>query len=336
MQINNYLKKYQPIACRVLENAIKSNKISHAYLLIGESGIPLKDIALFFAKSILCDNPNPLACENCITCRRIEKNEYSDVLLFDGKERTIKKEDIEQITSNFSRTALEEKGKTLYIINLVENMTNEAVNSLLKFLEEPGKDTYAFLTTENESKVLPTIISRAQGIRLKLINQGLIISEAIEIGVSNEDAELLSSFYNNAELIKEQYNDSFYQNIKKQIYEYITILDSNFYSSIEYCDENIIPIIKTKEQARIFFDILTVIFQDIENAKIGNTLILQSYDTIIRSLSKKLKHIDKSLLEIMNARTQLDLNLNIPLLINKTTTIIIKETLWQIINILSG
>lgn len=327
MQINNYLKKYQPIACRVLENAIKSNKISHAYLLIGESGIPLKDIALFFAKSILCDNPNPLACENCITCRRIEKNEYSDVLLFDGKERTIKKEDIEQITSNFSRTALEEKGKTLYIINLVENMTNEAVNSLLKFLEEPGKDTYAFLTTENESKVLPTIISRAQGIRLKLINQGLIISEAIEIGVSNEDAELLSSFYNNAELIKEQYNDSFYQNIKKQIYEYITILDSNFYSSIEYCDENIIPIIKTKEQARIFFDILTVIFQDIENAKIGNTLILQSYDTIIRSLSKKLKHIDKSLLEIMNARTQLDLNLNIPLLINKTTTIIIKETL---------
>jgi DNA polymerase-3 subunit delta' len=325
MLINDYLKKYQPIAYKVFSNAVITNKISHAYLLVGESGIPLKEVALFFAKSILCDNPSPLACEKCLTCQRIENNDYPDVLLFDGKERTIKKEDIDTITSNFSRTALEEKGKTIYIINLVENMTTEAVNSLLKFLEEPGKDTYAILTTENESKVLPTIISRVQSIRLILIDKKTIIEEAKSIGVPDEDAELLSSFYNNAELIKEKFNDKFYQNIKEEIFNMLKQLLDDRFMTIEYADERIIPIIKSKEQARVFFDILTIIFQDIINASINNSLILKSYDTIIIALSNKLTHIDKSLLAIMSARTQLDLNLNIPLLINKVMNVITKE-----------
>ena len=57
MQINKYLEKYQPVIYKIFENAIKDNRISHAYLLSGSNGMPLKETALFLAKSILCDSP---------------------------------------------------------------------------------------------------------------------------------------------------------------------------------------------------------------------------------------------------------------------------------------
>ena len=60
---------------------------------------------------------------------------------------------------SFDKTALEDKGIMIYVLNLVETMTPIAVNSLLKFLEEPGNNIYAFLTTENESYPLIQNIS---------------------------------------------------------------------------------------------------------------------------------------------------------------------------------
>ena len=84
-------------------------------------------------------------------------------------------------------------------------MTSEAVNALLKFLEEPGKEIYAFLTTENEIKVLPTIISRTQKLLLRPINQENVINEAIEKGIAEDDAQLLSFFYTDASLIDKLY-----------------------------------------------------------------------------------------------------------------------------------
>lgn len=69
----------------------------------------------------------------------------------------------------------------IYIINLVENMNVQAINSLLKFLEEPPANTYAFLTTENETKVLPTILSRCEKLRMLLIPKDIIKNEAIKM-----------------------------------------------------------------------------------------------------------------------------------------------------------
>ena len=69
-------------------------------------------------------------------------------------------------------------------------MTIEAINSILKFLEEPGQQIYAFLTTNNENSILPTIISRCQVLRLKLIDMNIVIKDAMDFGVEKKDAEL--------------------------------------------------------------------------------------------------------------------------------------------------
>ena len=71
MQINNYLKNRQPIIYKTFTNALNKKTLSHAYLLVGQKGSPLLEVAKYLASSILCDNPSPLACGACITCNRI-------------------------------------------------------------------------------------------------------------------------------------------------------------------------------------------------------------------------------------------------------------------------
>ena len=107
MQIDKYLQEYQPVIYKTFVNALETNKLSHAYLLSGSSGMPLKEVAVYLAKSLLCDNPQPLACNSCITCMRIDEGNYPDVMVFDGENLSIKKGDIEKITSTFDKTALE-------------------------------------------------------------------------------------------------------------------------------------------------------------------------------------------------------------------------------------
>ena len=178
MQIEKYLENNQPVIYKTFVNSLSTGKLSHAYLLSGSIGMPLKETAIYLAKSILCDDRKPLACNSCITCCRVDEGNYPDLMIFDGENSKIKKGDIEKITSNFDKTALEEKGIMIYILHLVETMTPIAVNSLLKFLEEPGKNIFAFLTTENETKVLPTIISRTQVLKFREIDRQKIIKEA--------------------------------------------------------------------------------------------------------------------------------------------------------------
>ena len=67
MQVEKYLEQYQPIIYKTFVNSIKTNRLSHAYLLSGDPGTPLLEIAKFLAKSILCDDPSPLACNSCIS-----------------------------------------------------------------------------------------------------------------------------------------------------------------------------------------------------------------------------------------------------------------------------
>ena len=230
MQIERYLKNTQPVVYKTFVNALQSKTLCHAYLLVGNTGTPLFDVAKYLAKSILCDNPAPLACENCITCLRIESDNYPDIMTIDGSKGTIKKEDVINIETRFEKTAFESKGVMIYIINLVENMTTEAVNSILKFLEEPESEIYAFLTTNNENNVLPTILSRCQILHFKTVDREKIIEDALDMGVDPVDAELLSYFYNDAELIfdllRDEEEKAYYETSKKAINGLLEVLQT--------------------------------------------------------------------------------------------------------------
>lgn len=325
VEIREYLEKYQPVIYQTFVNALTHDKLSHAYLISGAPGTPLKEIALYFAKSLLCDNPCPTACNECITCMRVDEGNYPDVMVVDSNEGRIKREDVEKIMNNFDKTALEDKGIMIYILNGVESITNTAINAILKFLEEPGKNVYAFLTTENESKILPTIISRTQVLKLKTVNQRTIIEEAVKEGVAEDDAEILSAFYTDPKTIKSVIETPVYQTAKQALDDQLSSLLISGDDAIFTCEKLIISNVKTIECASFYLKMLALAFQDLLNISIGSDIVLSCYETVLKELSHKLKHLDNSLLAIMQGLAKLDINVNIGLLLDHIIYEITKE-----------
>ena len=325
MQIDKYLQEYQPVIYKTFVNALETKKLSHAYLLSGSSGMPLKEVAVYLAKSLLCDNPQPLACNSCITCMRIDEGNYPDVMVFDGESLNIKKGDIEKITSTFDKTALEEKGIMVYVLHLVETANVIAINSLLKFLEEPGKNIYAFLTTENITKILPTIVSRTQVLRFQEINREIIIKNAENLGVLREDAELLSGFYNDAQAIKEVSESKDYEVAKQALNDQVNSLLISPDDAVFTCQHLITPVLKQQPVARLYIKMLTEVFKDLLNMSVNESITLKSYDNILPELLKKVSHIDKTLIVLMSSLKKLDYNVNIGLLLDHIIYSITKE-----------
>lgn len=163
------LEKYESKLTRLFLNSRKKNRLSSAYLLYGPKNAPLKESALYLAKSLGCEK-DLLACNACPSCKRFDDGIHPDFCFIDGQYDMIKKGDIQDLEKKFSLSAYEKGHSLCYVINKVDNINNEAANALLKFLEEPKVGQIAFLTTNNLDKVLPTIRSRSISIRLDPID----------------------------------------------------------------------------------------------------------------------------------------------------------------------
>ncbi len=210
--IRDELQQQQPVVYQILKNAIKNHKFAHAYLFHGPVGTPLKEAAYFFAKSIMCKEDD-LACEYCSICHRISKNEYTDFIFIDGSETSIKKDQILKLQHEFHKTCLEDGGKKVYIIQKIENATPEALNSLLKFLEEPSDDIIAILLSEKLDLVLPTIQSRCQILSFKAYTQDYCFRQCKSL-LDPIDAYLLSNLIRSIEGIKEVNDTDEYQHAR--------------------------------------------------------------------------------------------------------------------------
>ena len=325
MSLSQYLKTRQPLVTKSFSYGLTHDQLAHAYLLAGEAGTPLKETAIFLAKSIICDHPNPFADEECVTCQRIDHGEYPDFVLLDGSEDSIKKDEVRDTLNLFQKTPLERKGVMIYVIHLVENMTLEAVNSLLKFLEEPSPYTYAILTTQNEDKVLPTIVSRCEKLRLILTPRKEVLEEALAIGVEKEDAEILSYFHNDASLLQKAAGEESYQKMKVALTNAIDALSRSPHFARFIFETEIAPLLSSKASARFFFDLLTLFFRDIVASHAGNPTALTSYDRIIAEAAKKLPHLDASLLAIMTMRGEIELNIKISLILTHLVKVLTQE-----------
>ena len=325
MKYDEYLEKYQPFIYNTFINSLKFNKVSQAYLIKGSDGTPTLDIALFLAKTLICEEPSPLACSSCLNCIRFEEGNYADFMLIDGSKNTIKVGDIENLQKFLASSSLEKQGKKIYIINCLENANKEAVNALLKTLEEPTSSVYAFITTQNEAKILPTIISRCQILSLLPINKSIVKQNAINEGVLLEDADILSYFYCDVEVIKQKSEEENYKEQKKLLYETLNALTVSSEEAIYYAQTNLIKNIKTKEDARLYIDLLSIAFKDILHIQNNQPLVLEGAKEQIDTLSKKYKNISEIYLEIMLSRGQIEDNVNLSLLLQHIFIYIRKE-----------
>lgn len=151
----------QQKAKRILQHALKSGKVSHAYLFNGPPGSGRMAMALAFAKALFCASGTGDACGTCIQCRKFEHGNQPDLHVVEPDGNSIK---IDQIRELQRELAYRNSGteRKIYIMKRAESMTLQAANSLLKFLEEPQASVVAILLADNGQAVLPTIRSRTQ------------------------------------------------------------------------------------------------------------------------------------------------------------------------------
>jgi len=147
---------------QTLKNALKNDRVAHAYLFAGPRGTGKTSAAKVFAKSLNCANPssNFEPCGECNSCQRIEKGNSLDVIEIDAaSNRGI--DEIRELREKVKFYPGEGKYK-VYIIDEVHMLTKGAFNALLKTLEEPPESVVFILATTEPHDVITTIMSRCQ------------------------------------------------------------------------------------------------------------------------------------------------------------------------------
>lgn len=164
----------QEVLVQTLTNAIKHQKIAHAFILTGIRGVGKTTSARIIAKSLNCVGEDGsskearIPCNQCDNCQAISRSNFQDVLEIDAASRT-GVDDIRSIIDSINYAPAIGRYK-VYIIDEVHMLSNNAFNALLKTLEEPPSHTKFIFATTEIKKIPVTVLSRCQRFDLRRLN----------------------------------------------------------------------------------------------------------------------------------------------------------------------
>ncbi len=195
MNYRSLYRKYRPknfneiygqdVIVKILNNSLKNNSFSHAYLFSGPRGSGKTSTAKIFARLINCDNyKDGKCCEKCENCINSADENCVDIIEMDAASNN-GVDEIRELKNNAMVSPSFLKYK-VYIIDEVHMLSNSAFNALLKTLEEPPEHVIFILATTNIEKVPITIISRCHTMEFKKINNKDMILRIKEIATKEK------------------------------------------------------------------------------------------------------------------------------------------------------
>jgi DNA polymerase-3 subunit gamma/tau len=225
-----------------LKNAIRNNRIAHAYIFTGPRGVGKTTTARILAKALNCINPQDSEpCNECEICNSIQNSQSLDIIEIDGaSNRGI--DEIRTLRDSVKYAPTNGKYK-IYIIDEVHMLTKESFNAFLKTLEEPPAHTIFIFATTDIHKVPLTIISRCQRFDFRRIQLDTIktllnkIAEEEKISIDDKTLTIIAKKADGALRDAESFFDqivSFCGNIIKasSVAKMLNLIDDEIFFSL--------------------------------------------------------------------------------------------------------
>lgn len=278
---------------------LSSEKVSHAYIFSGESGVGKFTLAKSFARMILNE-------EKTMRIEAIDEYENPDLIILDGK---LSKSQIDDMILESLSLPFEAKNK-IYIINHFENMSIEGQNAILKTLEEPPEHLIIILVTSNISKLLPTIISRSRVLSINSVRASDLRSFVESKGFKSQ-AELISNISNGSikEVTNYLENPELLNKRSEIINSTINVLRGGVSQGMKaypFFEEE-------REEISFVFQVLELLMRDIliySRTNEEKFILNIDYKYEIVSLNMDSKAALKALYTVLDARESLEQNVN--------------------------
>lgn len=255
-------ERLQPLVVKQLQTVLKNHELAHAYLFVGPTGSGKSEIAKWLALRLFClhlQNGKPDL--TCPECQRILSGNHPDVVVAKPEGRQIKVDEIRHLKDEFTKSAVEGNRK-LFIIHDAEKMTNNAANSLLKFIEEPGPGIYILMLTTNKSAVLPTIRSRTQIIELQPLQRAELEQVLTQNDIPRTERTVAIGLTDSVSEINEWRKDDWLkQAIGAITIWYQHVSKANMLSFVDVQTE-IIKLATDRAKQQILLDLIALIWRD--------------------------------------------------------------------------
>ncbi|AOG59965.1 DNA polymerase III subunit delta' [Spiroplasma helicoides] len=174
-----------------INNLILEKKLFHSIIFLCPDQSELNNLTNEVVRMIFCEQ-NSLENDDCIWCQRVVNNSTFNFLDIGDGMNPIKKEKINELINSFSLSSIEDKDIKLYRIANLENLSESASNSLLKFLEEPPKKVIAILQSNDRNQILQTILSRCKVFNLERPKENYDVDKTFyDLLISNKADDVL-------------------------------------------------------------------------------------------------------------------------------------------------
>ncbi len=261
-----------------LKTAIRTQTVSHAYILAGEDGMGKRTLASAFARGIQCESgeKDGDSCGSCKSCMQAESKNHPDIIYVTHEKASLGVDDIRNQINNDILVKPYSSSRKVYIVEDGEKMTEQAQNALLKTLETPPAYGVIILLTNNINAFLPTILSRCVILKLNPVREEDIKNYLMGVHkIPDYQAELSAAFSqgNVGRAVSYASSENFAA-MKDKVLHLLRYIDQmELYELIE----GLKAISEQKENIEEYLDLITLWYRDILMFKVTKDINLLLY-----------------------------------------------------------
>lgn len=301
-----------------LQNAIRTGKISHAYIINGERFAGKEFIAKIFAAALQCEKGGLEPCGECHSCKQAMSNNHPDIIrVTHEKPGSIGVDDIRsQINGDIAIKPYSSPHK-IYIMNEAEKMTPGAQNALLKTLEEPPEYAIIILLTTNVNSLLQTILSRCVVLNMKPVADEQVKKYLMEeMHVPDYRAEVCVAFARgNIGRARQLAVSEDFEKVKEEalsLVKYVHEMDASEMSAA------VKKVSEYKMDVDDYLDILSIWYRDallFKATNDANHLVFKEEIQNIKKVASRTSYegMEKVINSLQKAKKRLDANVNFDL-----------------------